>query len=208
MEKRAVKVIDQPISYGLTHPIIPVGAGKILVVGTVSSGWSAQDGIPPHSLVAIDVHYDGDDPTFTFASPGEWPEIPAKIIEQYNQPFRRASRLAIRRAVDTSPFAVFDAHWFADAWMKVVRAGRDAPEDNVIVAGYGGIVRNPDAEIQCGARETDAAMMAPIDCYRARQERRFDHADLNRRAIVRRGYEPMIGREQIVFVRKHRGLGE
>jgi hypothetical protein len=155
-------------------------------------------------VVGLDVHLDADDPTFRFQAAADWPELSPRIVEQYNAPYRRRQRLALRRAVNDDPRrAIMVPHYRAELQMDLVRAGRENTNpDGFAVAHLGGVVRGV-APGESGHGDTDAALFAAVDLWRARAEQRWRHADVNRAAIEHVGFDVSIDRSGAVrFVRR------
>ena len=183
-----VAAMDLSARYaGLQYPIAKT-PGPWLLVGVTA------DPRAPGGIHSADIHFDGDDPAFEFARPADWPELPPATIDAYNAPHRRSHRLALRRMTDMKPwYAVMPAAWAAEARMDIVRARRAAPGRNVCLPGAGGYVCEDDYAPACGYAES--AFIAAVDLWRARAERRFQHADVNRGAVESCGFAIAIHRD-------------
>lgn len=98
--------------------------------------------VPSENVHSLDIHYDGDDPNFKFENADDWPELDAKMIEDYNRPHRKAQRLALRRATEwNSEYRkLFDAADRAKAHMELARQRRANPGKSVYVVYVGGAV--------------------------------------------------------------------
>lgn len=185
------------IQYGLQHPVIKTG-GPWVVVGSTAFPHFHPDKVG--EVQSLDIHLDDDDPLFEFATSEEWPELPRRVIDQYNAPYRKAGRLALRRAVNMGPHdALMMPHYAARARMEIVRAGRGHGHN--VLTPYGGIVREEGDDAASGRedRALQAAFFAAVDCWRARRDSRFGHADVARDAIRRSGFDVTIERSGAVM---------
>lgn len=109
--------LNIPTEYGLSYPITKT-SGSWLVVGA----WKNASGT---DVIGFDIHFDGDDPNFCFLRPEDFPEVPTKTIEQYNFPYRKAGRLALRRVTnfyDIKP--ILDAACRAEVEIAIVLTQR------------------------------------------------------------------------------------
>lgn len=188
--------------YVLTFSIQSTG-GRWLIVGATCHDWLTREQHPDLGQTSsLDIHFDADDPTFTFEEPNDWPELPASVIIAYNAPYRRTQRLALRRATSTAVWdAIMPAHYEAAARIAVAKARR--LEDGDIAIQEGGFVRHawdddalPDYIADLGPAGT--AFIAASDLIRARAERRFTHADIARAAIYRAGFNVAIHQDDAV----------
>lgn len=113
--------MDFPRTYTQQYPICST-PGPFIVVGLTVSA----DGTYVHSL---DIHLDADDPNFSFENPNAWPELSSGLIEDYNRPYRKSHRLALRRATDarlsSELFAKKDR---AEAYMMLTKLRRLEPK--------------------------------------------------------------------------------
>lgn len=110
-----IDVIDFPTQYELTYPIIKT-PGPWIVVGVCAN--HEDDVSELGKIYYVDIHLDADDPNFEFLDPKNWPEIEDKVIKQYNFPFRKDGRLALRRGNIKENAQIMDAHDRAHAQIK------------------------------------------------------------------------------------------
>lgn len=127
-----IDVIDFPTQYELTYPIIKT-PGPWIVVGVCAN--HEDDVEEMGKIYYVDIHLDADDPNFEFVDPVDWPEIHEKVINQYNFPYRKAGRLALRRGNVNENKTIMDAHTKAACEIEAWRRSRMGENPVMVTIG-------------------------------------------------------------------------
>lgn len=141
---------------GGQHPILRPSNSPWLVIDSVGYNWRELDEVPwarKGDAMAMDILFNGDDPTHEFLPESEWAPFPnaKKLAAAYNRPFERNFVLRIRRATESASVAqVILPHYEAEAALELARSIRGAPEDAHLAQGYDFLEYYPDGLVVRG----------------------------------------------------------
>lgn len=144
--------------------------------------WSG--GIDDSFPIATQIKHIGDDPSFEFHNPADYPDIPAKQVEDANVFHRREyrTRMAVMTELDFKYLdSISRACAIAEKRMKISKAKR-SNHGNVVIDGVGGFMRTTDVVV--GSSHAHFVSETVVDLMLARAAKNYDLADAIKREIV------------------------
>lgn len=120
------------------QPLNKADGSPWLVLGNVGANWWQRENAPElGDVVALDIHYDGDDPTFEFKTADDFAPLPnaKELAHDYNAIARKDFRLYRRRATsyEATLYNVIDAHYRARNFLMLAEMIRANPDSRSVI---------------------------------------------------------------------------